>query len=292
VAVCEEHTEQLSDSRLDLPSAPGHVLEPNHWWANTAGSTLFMPVADASEQMLGLLSLFVQNGYLIADDEAGRPAGDLAPFVESGLLEEEKVFPLSFLEQATYTTNTAEASFIGHNVVLTMQAMGLGGLFFTGVNELSVLGAPTAEGVDGLGFRFVEDDDWLVPNPVGLDDVIEGLCPPYYPDMRSAVEAFVERKFGPGGAYDRETPGPWKDGDEVKESVPRPTDELVDCLAEVAGYVYDKHGKFPGTIPTMVLPGYVQAHHVDTEYYDAHYGPGAYLETHADHMENWHPGAG
>ena len=291
VAVCREHTEQLSDSRLDLPSEPGHVLEPNHWWANAPGSTLFMPVGDASEQMLALLALFVENGYLIADDDAGRPAGDLAPFVESGLLEEEKVFPLWFLENATYTTNCLEVAFMAHNAVLTMQAMGLGGLFFTGVNELSVLGASPEGDVEGLGFRFVADEGWTAPNPVGLDGVYEALCPPYYPDMRAAVEAFVERKFGTDGAYDPDTSGPWKESTEVKRTVSPYSDEMVDCLAEIAGYVYEKHGKFPGTIPTIVLPGFVQAHHVDTAYYDTHYGPGAYLETHAEHVSRWHADA-
>lgn len=288
LALCRAHTQQLSDARLNLPPAPGHMLEPNHWWANQPGSTLFMPVCDASEQMLGLLALFVSNGYLIADAETDHPAGDLTPFVRSGLLDEEKVFPLSFLENATYTTHCAEVAFIGHNIVLTMQAMGLGGLYFTGLNELSVLGAPTAEGVEGLGFRFVENEAWIAPNPVGLDGVFEGLCPPYYSDMRAAVEAFVERKFGPEGTYDPDTPGPWMKSVAVKQSVPPYSDEMVDCLSEIAQYVYDKHGKFPGTMPTMVLPGYVQAHHIDTDYYDTHFPPGAYLETHATHMQRWH----
>jgi hypothetical protein len=41
----------------------------------------------------------------------------------------------------------------------------------------------------------------------------------------------------------------------------------------------------------MVLSGYVQAVHLDTAFYDSKYQPGAYLETHAHHMERWH-GAG
>jgi hypothetical protein len=286
MAICREHTETLWNERLDLPAAPGHVLEPNHWWINAPGSTLFMPMCDASEQMLALMSLFVANGYLIADDQAGRPAGELEPFVRSGLLNDEKVFPLSFLENAVYTTNCSEVSFIGHNIVLAMQAMGLGGLYFSGVNELSVFGAQ--DDVDGLGFRFVNDDDWVAPNPVGLDGVFEGHCPPYHSDMRSAVEAFVERKFGPDGSYHPEMGGPWKDSAGVKQTVEPYSDEMVDCLSEIAGYVYDKHGKFPGTVPTIVLPGYVQAHHIDTDYYDEHFQPGAYLGTHANHMEDWH----
>jgi len=98
----------------------------------------------------------------------------------------------------------------------------------------------------------------------------------------------VDRKFGVKGAYDQETPGPWLKGSQIKQSVECYSDEMVDCLGEIAQYVYDKHGKFPGTIPTMVLPGYVQAHHLETDYYDEYFKPGAYLQTHADHLKNWH----
>jgi hypothetical protein len=60
-------------------------------------------------------------------------------------------------------------------------------------------------------------------------------------------------------------------------------------MAEVAQYIYEKHGKFPGTFSTIVLPGYVQAVHLDTDYYDTFYKTGAYLKSHAEHMEVWHP---
>lgn len=288
IAVCRQHTEKLSDSRLDLPRAPGHMLDPNIWMANAPGSTLFMPVGDASEQVLGLMAIFTGNGYTIVDDELKQPAGNLAPFFRSGLLDQDKVFPLSVLEQSAYEANCAELAFMGHNIMLTMQGMGLGGLYYNGLNRFSILGALAEDGVDGLGFRFEKDERWSVPNPVGLDGVYEALCPPYYADMRSAVEAFVDRKFGSGGAYDPDTPGPWRDSSEVKRSVEPYSDEFVDCLSEIAAYVYEKNGKFPGTFSTIVLPGFVQAHHIDTEYYDTHFQPGAYLETHAEHMQRWH----
>jgi hypothetical protein len=289
---CREHTVQLSNHRLDLPSAPPHMIDPNLWMANTPGSTLFMPVADASEQVLSLLAMFVDNGYVIMDDEAKRPAGELGRFIRSGLLDETKAFPLSVLLQSMYEANCAELAFMGHNMVLTMQAMGLGGLYYNGLNRWSILGGFADQGIKGLGFRFVSDDRWTMPNPVGLDGVYEALCPPYYPDMHAAVAAFVERKFGPNGAYAPETPGPWKHSEQVKRTVTPFSEELVDCLGEVAQYIYEKHGKFPGTITTIVLPGFVQAHHIDTEFYDTHYQPGAYLQTHARHMDTWHSEGG
>jgi hypothetical protein len=51
----------------------------------------------------------------------------------------------------------------------------------------------------GLGFFFIEDGRWVIPNPIGLQDFHEALCPPNYADMHAVVEAFVERKFGTGG---------------------------------------------------------------------------------------------
>jgi hypothetical protein len=136
----------------------------------------------------------------------------------------------------------------------------------------------------------VEDERWVTPNPVGLDGVYEALCPPYYPDMRPAVEAFVERKFGRHGAYEPDGPGPWREPSRVKSTVSPYTAEFIDCMAEVAQYLYDRYGKFPGIRSTIVLPGFVQAHHIDTDFYDTHYQEGAYLATHAHHEAQWHGG--
>jgi len=288
MALCDRHTTRLSDQRLDLPAEPPHMLPPNLWMGNAPGSTLFMPVGDASEQLLGILGMAIANGSLIVDDQAGRPAGELGPFIRSGLLDDTKPAPLSVLELMGYEANCMELAFMGHNIVLTMQAMGLGGLFLTGINRWSVLGAFAPKGVAGLGFRFTQDDRWALPNPVGLDGHYEALCPPFYPDMRTAVRAFVARKFGPGGAYDPSIPGPWKDSAKVRGSVEPYTDEFVACLSEVAQYIHDTYGRFPSTFPTIALSGYVQAVHIDTDYYDTHFQPGAYLPSHKQHWQRWH----
>jgi hypothetical protein len=289
IAVCKENTIKLSDARLDLPSEPPHMLEPNLWMANTPGSTLFMPIGDASEQMLSFMALAISNGNVIMDDDAGKQAGNLKPFIISGLLNDSKRMPLSVLHQMVYEAICSELAFMSHNIVLTLQGIGLGGLYFSGLNRWSVLGAFADKGIKGMGFRFVRNESWTVPNPVGLDGIYEALCPPYYPNMRAAVEVFVERKFGPKGTYDKETPGPWKESKTIKGSVTPYSDEFVDCLTEVTQYIYEKHGKFPGTFSTIVLPGYVQAVHLDTEYYDKFFKNGAYLKSHEDHMRMWHP---
>ncbi len=67
-------------------------------------------------------------------------------------------------------------------------------------------------------------------------------------------------------------------------------EEFLECVSLQAQYIYDRFGKFPGTVPSIFVLTYLQAQHIDTAFYDRFYLPGAYLSTHAQHMENWHPG--
>jgi hypothetical protein len=60
------------------------------------------------------------------------------------------------------------------------------------------------------------------------------------------------------------------------------------CVARQAQYVFDTFGKFPGTVPSVFIMNYVQAHHLDLDFYDRFFKPGAYLRTHAEHMQRWH----
>ena len=48
-----------------------------------------------------------------------------------------------------------------------LQAMGLGGWMFNGMDPFSVLGASGNPPVPGLGFRFDADERWPYPNPTG-----------------------------------------------------------------------------------------------------------------------------
>jgi hypothetical protein len=286
--VCREHTMLIREGRLDLPSMPPHILPPNLWWANRPGSTLFMPLGDASQECLGIMALMIRHGVMVVDHETGKPAGNLEPFVRSGFLDREKQITIADLQSTVYESMCLELAFMGHNIVLVMQAMGLGGLYFNGMEDLSVLGAYAGEGISGLGFQFVEDERWVTPNAVGLKGVFEAMCPPNFPDMHAAVEAFVNQKFGPESAYDPDTPGPWRESGSVKRTVVPYSVEFVDCMSEVARYIYDKYGKFPGIRSSIVLPGFVQVHHLDTDFYDKYYKEGAYLLTHAKHIEHWH----
>jgi hypothetical protein len=285
---CRELTVKLSDRRLTVPRQPPHVSEHNLWNANFPGSTLFMPVGDVGQQVLAFLAIMASNGYTLYDDFAKRPAGDLERYFRSGVLIEAKRLPLSYIEQYVFSTIAMELATMAHNIVLALQPLGLGGWMFTGINPYSAMGAFAANDVPGLGFRFVRREDWTLPNPVGLDGHYQSLCPPYYPDMHAAVRQLAAWKFGEGGTYDPTTPGPYKDPKAAKETITSYSEEFLACLGDMAQYVYDTYGKFPATVPTIFMRVYVQAQHLDTEFYDTHFAPDSYLETHARHMERWH----
>jgi len=127
-----------------------------------------------------------------------------------------------------------------------------------------------------------------VPNPTGREGVFEAYCPPHYPDMAGAVAAFAERKFGPGGPFNPQTPGAWTDSPRVRGSAQIHDEAFKTCVAVQAQYVFDTFGKFPGTVPSVFIMNYVQAHHLDLEFYDRFFRQGAYLRTHAGHMQRWH----
>jgi hypothetical protein len=277
---------QLSGERLYLPAEEPYLEGHKTWCVNVAGSLLVIPVADIAQHLIAILCFFVQNGYAIYDDVHNRKIPGLEEF--SGLVDVEEPFPLTFSEQYALTEATAELATACYAGVLMLQAMGLGGWMFDGIDRFSMLGASGNPDVPGLGFRYDEDERWSTPNPTGRAGVFEAYCPPHYRDMAAAVEAFAERKFGPGGPFHPDTPGAWSDSPGFRGSAQVHDDEFKACVALQAQYVFDTFGRFPGTVPTLFIMNYVQAHHLDVDFYDRFFKPGAYLHTHAGHMERWH----
>jgi hypothetical protein len=114
---------------------------------------------------------------------------------------------------------------------------------FNGIDPFSVLGASGTPEVPGLGFRFDTNNRWPYPNPTGLTDVMEGFCPPHFPDMRAAVHALCERKFGRGGPFNADTPGPWKDTAPSRR-LPRCTARFPRVRGAAGAHIFDTFGKF------------------------------------------------
>jgi hypothetical protein len=285
------HIVRVAEGRVEIPAEPPHLVGHNYWTANRPGTTLFIPVVDTTPHEFTLLSILAGEGYVFQDHRSGRALGEPGRLLELGVLDERMGFPLEELERLLSGSAAAEASIMAYNITLLLQAIGLGGWLYSGINAHTILGAFAPQGLPGFGFRYQTDLRWAAPNPVGLDGLLESLSPPYTRDLREAAELFAARKFGPGGTYDPGTPGPWRDNPAFKSAVERYTPELVAYVGSVAQDVFDTYGKFPGTVPTIWSGVYTQAHHADLDFYDRLYDDGAILETHRAHFDRWHGGA-
>jgi hypothetical protein len=132
------------------------------------------------------------------------------------------------------------------------------------------------------------------PNPVGLDGLLQAFCPPYYETMTQAVDALVALKYGPQGLY--------KDPSHL-ELVFRPgfaatfldevhhySPDIINCVKDVCQYIHETYDRFPAHVDAIQVPGiWVQAHHVDLDYYNKLFRHG-YSEAQQRHQELWHPG--
>jgi hypothetical protein len=279
---------KIGEGRLGLPPEVPFVEPHNTWAVNRPGTFLLMPVGDLSQHALLNLCYMLQNGLVLYDDVHGRRVPGLEEFGD--LVNTDNTWPVTFVDQWSVAELSVELGTACYAGALMLQAMGLGGWMFNGLDPFAVLGASGDPRAPGLGFRYDEDVRWPYPNVTGLKGVMEGYCPPHHPDMRGAVDALCERKFGPGGPFHSGTPGPWKDSPKVRSAAQVHDARFRECVALQAQYVVDTFGKFPGTVPSIFAITYLQAHHLDLEFYETFYRPGACLETHVAHMERWHPG--
>jgi hypothetical protein len=288
----ERHRElavKLSDARLHIPRAEPYLEGHNTWIANEPGSLLVIPIADIAQHHIANICFFTQNGYCLYDDINQRSIPGLEEFAE--LVDTAEPIPLTFVEQYSLTEATAELMTSSYNGALLLQAMGLGGWSFDGIEHMTLLGASGEPEVPGLGFRYDTDPRWGTPNPTGrTDGTFHAFCPPHFPTMADAVEAFCERKFGPGGPHHPDTPGAWRESRAIRSSAQPHDARFRACVTLQCQYTFETWGKFPGTVPSVWVMNFLQAQHLDLEFYDRFFKPGAYLDTHRDHMDVWHGG--
>ncbi|SDL05048.1 hypothetical protein [Aliiruegeria lutimaris] len=276
---------RLGEGRMHIPAAPQHMEMHNAWCANVPGSTLIIPVADLAQHMILVLCYLVQNGACLFDDINGQPIPAMESF--RSIVDVENPFPLSYVEQLALTEVTVETSTSCYAGALMLQALGLGGWMYEGLNPFSVLGASGDPEVPGLGFRFDMPEGAILPHVTGLEGHFEGHVPPHFPDMRTAVMSVVERKFGTGGPFNAGTGGPYKKSEMVRANAAPFGPEAIDCVVAMADYIHETFGRFPATVPAIFTLMYLQAHKLDTGFYDTHFDKGAYLQTHAENARNW-----
>nr|VDG61964.1 Uncharacterised protein [Streptococcus thermophilus] len=280
---------KLSDEPVRLPAEWGFIDKHNWWTALQPGTTLIVPILDSSEYGLNLLSLLSGEGTLLWDDVSDKPVGKPEKLLESGHLNPEAKVPYSFFESYLYKMANHELSLIPYNAQLALQAAGLGGWLYGGINVDALLGGFAEQGHKGFGFTYEQAGPFKVPNPVGLPEYFETLAPPFVSSPREAVEKFIARKFGPNGIYETGQ-GPYKDQRGITSQIQRTTDEQIEYFISVVEEIYERDGRYPGSGPTVLSGIYTQATHIDPEYYATFHNDDALLETHRNHFHDWHGG--
>jgi hypothetical protein len=297
----------LQKGRLDLPRKFPYYLDSNRFLSNLPGTTILLPIVDMTRQYInGLLYLLTQpdgtRPAILDDRNYYRPAG-VRKWIRSGFLNKDIPAPLGAL--GTFRTDI-EAYLLLQNVFLTTQAMGLGGWIHASFASPYLLGHPLFQKESkGLGFRyqipkfrFRDLFHWGIflpkarANPVGLDGVLEGLCPPYCEDMSDAVDAVLKMKYGVNGTYKDSEPFEkiFRDGFAKKylHEVPPYREETIACVKDICNYIYRTHRRFPAHVDAMFVPGiWIQSHHLDLDYYDFLFQDG-YSASHRKHQELWH----
>lgn len=281
---------KLQDGRADLPNQPPGIASHNLWNVNKPGTTLFMPVTDLSACIINLYFFYMRadHRFNFVDELHGLRTPGTSEFVESGFIDEGKKMPLIEAELRFANGYIAEQAFMGQNMVLTLQTLGLGGWLFSGFASMFMLGGTPFN--KGLGFRFITPDIKVGtgnPNPVavGRDDLFHSFCPPYYKDMGEAVEAFNDLKWTNWESH----PMPYKNPEAVIKDIERPSRKEIQAVKNICSYIYDTYGRFPAFSDPMFLRFMVQAHHLDLDFYNKFYPAGAYTESHKNHFKLWHP---
>ena len=293
-----DHRRTLQNRRLEIPRRAPPLCGHNLWDSNMPGSTLFMPVCDVSFSLIGLIAQFVDarlerfaatsgRGMNIVDDRFDfRPAGT-EKWLNSGFLDRDNILPLSHLERQACYFMFSEPAMICQNMFLATEAMGLGGWMHCGILSREIF--------EALGFTAIGSHKAsALANPIGLDGIFEAYCPPFFSSMDAAVDAVLApllRARSTPATRD-EPPGavPYLISDaEHRAGAVEIGEEGIACTKAVCNYIYDTYGRFPGTVDAMHLMWMMQVHHLDTDYYDRFFRPGAYGATHAVHMAAWHP---
>jgi hypothetical protein len=275
---------ELRPGRAPLPRTLPGLFEFNQWNANQPGTTLFIPVTNTTLEYINLLFIYLSRsyGFSLVDEQAGGRSAGLQKALDSGRLNPARRMGIVELEQRVLSMLVVEQAFICQNINLALQALGLGGWTFTGYLARHVMGGGD---VPGLEFRFREAADGTT-YPVGRDGRFESFTPPYYADMREAVEAFMAVKWA---AFEEDVPKPYLEPDKVVSAVPRPHEDTVELVKAYCQYVFETHGRFPLYVDPMYQRLTVQAQHADPDFYARYYPPDALTEQHRRHFARWHP---
>ena len=266
----EKNTRKLKEGRIDIPrEAIGSAFES---MVNLPGTTLFIPIADTTREYINLLFTgLAQFRWQFWDEVRNQPAG-VGEWIENGFLNGSRMTIAQYEAMLPWLCNL-EAGMAMQNLSLAATAMGLGSFM------MHTIDLPTV--MRSLNMRFEQTKGEPSPqatvNPVGIDGILEGYCPPYW-TVEKAVESIAEMKWGAEGIYGKRG-----------LNLPRPKmyDSIVEITESYCRYVYETYGRLPKYHDAMFIPVLAQIHHIDNGFYERFFPE--YLDVaDKEHMSLWH----
>ena len=303
---------RIADQRIEIPVEPGINFNINKWAMYVPGSTYFLPVNDLTTIYINaLLEAFAPEMGLFVVDERNKfqPAG-IGRFGRNrgGHLwnnpTDGRVVTIQGLEMSFAEATAVEMGGMLHSLGLMAQALGLGGYCNYARNEyhwfdalgfdMQPMSSTEYAGVHPILAFFVDlmGQEYNFPYATGLrregEVLLQAYCRPNYPDMAAAVRAFVDYKFGPGGVWrEKIKDSYWSEAEQYGRQIERPSEEAIEATIAYCRYIDDRYGRFPAyPAPYRTVIGY-QATHVDVDFYDRYFKPGALTDTQRARFDLW-----
>ncbi len=302
---------RLRDGRARPDADPGQNVALNRWGLHAPGSSYFLPINDLTYAYINVLLevLAEHSGWFIVDERRSFLPAGLAGFArrKGGHLDDDpaagRTVTIEAFERSLGELLSVEQGMVAQNLGLACEALGLGGY-----TNFAGFDAPWFQ---ELGFRMASmpasrflgmaaplrlllrlRQDPPVHYPLGLETtdgevLLRSYAPPYFPSMRAAVEAVVQRKLGPDGIYrGRVGEGAWQDPAAIGTGISAISNEAVAATVAYCEYVAERYGRFPAYIPPFRAVCGFQAQHLDTAFYDRYYRPEALPEQHRRHFSS------
>jgi hypothetical protein len=320
---------KIYDQRVEAPRQFPYYLGWNKQVSNVPGTTIFLPVVDCTRAciniVLNLLSEPDGQRPLFLDDwqnfhpadvvEAAEWAatelgfaGQKIPYqVVGGLARAQDGFVNPQIDLPLGLASTMrvnyESFFLLQNLMLIGQGMGLGGWVHASIAPPYVLQRDESKKLFGLGFHMETPKkkwaDWAwppvpstQPNPVGIDGVLQGLCPPYVASMNDAVDQVLAEKYSASGTYGDVNifKRPYLAENYAQEYLANATHysaKAIQYTKDICNYIYDTYGRFPAHVDAIHVPGiWLQFSHLELEYYEKFYNKDQF-QRQAEHAAMW-----
>jgi len=239
---------------------------------NLPGTTLFIPIADTTREYINLLFTgLAQFRWQLWDEVKNQPAG-VGKWIDDGFLNGNRMTITQYESMLPWLCNL-EAGMAMQNLSLAATAMGLGSFM------MHTIDLPTVMRSLNMHFEQLEREPFpqATVNPVGIDGILEGYCPPYR-TVEEAVEEIAAKKWGSEGIYG-------KKGYDLPK--PKIYESIVEITKSYCSYVYETYGRIPKYHDAMFIPILAQIHHLDTGFYEKFF-PEYLDEIDKAHMSTWH----